>query len=463
MKNIFKVSSHIGLLILSFFISVASAQVKNSQGAISDLIENTINQTDPNLNIGIKVQNLQTGKTLYERNAERYFIPASSLKFITIIGLMEYFGPDYKFTSRVLKNANNYYIDIHHPNFDIENLKEMIAKIAKDSAQNVKGNIYVINKQFSVPPIMREKLISDTIYCNGALITKVHLNKNCATVNVKPGKVGKNISVLSDKNFPYIIENNAKTIKRNQLDRLHVKVQKNKYTINGTLAQQPNGNMLPIGAVTEQNIEHVIYQIRNLLKISGIKLKGKVSSSKIPPKYETIYSDSSLYKDVASKAMKISNNYMTDYLLAEYATKKNFSEWRQAIFSLKDLIKTRFGVDLQQTEIHDASGLSRRNLISLNHLSSFAQAAYQSPNFPTIKDILARPGDDCTLRDRLKGVKNLYVKTGTLRHVSCLVGYFENKKGDLHSFVIMANNFYPYSQSYRQLEDKIVKLLIENS
>ena len=122
---------------------------------------------------------------------------------------------------------------------------------------------------------MREKTISDTIYCNGALITKVHLDKNCARANVKPGKVGQGILVKSNKNFPYNIENNAKTVGKNKLDRLHVDIEGDKYVINGTLSKAYG--VLPIGAVTSENFKNVIQYAKKGLSHRGTNVHGKIT------------------------------------------------------------------------------------------------------------------------------------------------------------------------------------------
>lgn len=441
------------------FLAIIFTNYALAESKISDQVESLINKTDSNLNIGIKVKNLATNQVVYEKNSKRYFMPGSSLKFITIVSLLEHFGPDYQFTSRVLKQGNNYYIDIHHPNFSYEDLKLMIARISEDSGNQVKGNIYIVNNEFSVPAIMREKTISDTIYCNGALITKVHLDKNCARANVKPGKVGQGILVKSNKNFPYNIENNAKTVGKNKLDRLHVDIEGDKYVINGTLSKAYG--LLPIGAVTSENFKNVIQHVKKGLSLRGTNVHGKITVGKAPKAAKTIYSLSISYKDAADRAMKISDNFMTDYFLAEYATQNKFSEWRAAIASVKHLIARKFNVDLRRSEIHDASGISRRNLLTVEQISDFLTSVHKSKNYETVKSLMACPGDDCTLRERFKGVKDLYTKTGTLRHVSSLMGYFKDKSGQEHSFVIMANNFYSYNDPYRKLEEEIVRLFME--
>ncbi len=445
------------LIIILFSVIIANCALAYDS-KISDQVESLINQTDADLNIGIKIKNLATGEIVYEKNPKRYFTPGSSLKFITLVSLLEHFGPNFQFTSKVLKQKNNYYLDIHHPDFSYEDLKLMLDQISKDSDNQVKGNIYIIDNEFSVPPVMREKTISDTLYCNGALITKVHLSKNCAKIHVKPGKIGQAIKIKTDKNFPYIIKNNAKTIDKNKLDRLHLNIKRNEFIINGTLSK--DYSLLPIGAVTSKNFDNIIQYIKKDLSLRGTKIQGKIILGKLPRKAKTLYSLSVSYKDAASKAMKVSDNFMADYFLAEFATQHKLHEWRAAISSMKHLITKKFNVDFRKSEIHDASGISRRNLLTVEQISNFLTAVHKSKNFEIAKSLMACPGDECTLRERFKGTKDLYTKTGTLRHVSSLIGYFKDKKGQEHSFVIMANNFYSYNEPYRKLEEDIVRLFM---
>ncbi len=91
------------------------ALIINSAYAGKNSIDKIINKTDSNLNIGIKVVNLHQGKTAYERNANRYYIPASSLKFITIMVALKDLGLDYLFEDNLYKKNNNYYIEINSP------------------------------------------------------------------------------------------------------------------------------------------------------------------------------------------------------------------------------------------------------------------------------------------------------------------------------------------------------------
>src|SRR5512142_214942 len=53
--------------------------------------------------VGIHIVDLKTGNTLYSRNADRLFLPASNMKLFTAALALERLGPDYRMTARLLR------------------------------------------------------------------------------------------------------------------------------------------------------------------------------------------------------------------------------------------------------------------------------------------------------------------------------------------------------------------------
>src|SRR5262249_42019009 len=53
---------------------------------------------------GIQVIDLASGKTIYELNANRFFVPASNTKLFTTALALTRLGPDFTFQTRVLAN-----------------------------------------------------------------------------------------------------------------------------------------------------------------------------------------------------------------------------------------------------------------------------------------------------------------------------------------------------------------------
>ena len=443
------------IFVLVSVISFAASAVNN----IAATIEQKIKQTDPNLNIGIKITNLDQNRIVFEKNTDRYFIPASTLKFITIVSLLEYFGSDYKFTSSVLSAGKDYYLDIHDPDFNSSDLDSMTVSIAEHSNKKIQGNIYIVDNEFTLPAMMRSKTYSDTIYCYGAPITKVHINKNCSMLKVDAAKVGQKIKIKLARNFPYVIENNAVTIAKNSLDRLHTSLKDGKYIIDGTLSTS-TGQVF-IGAVANDNFVQVRHHLQEHLKAHDIEFEGKILYGKLPFRAKNITSISKSINEVAAIAMKISDNFMTDYLLSEFATQTKQIEWRRATENLKRFVFKKFAVDMTRSALQDGSGISRLNLLTINQFDSFLKAVALKPNFAEVKSIMACPGEECTLRERFKNMPKFYAKTGKLSGVSSLVGYFYDKNNELHSFVIIANNFYGGITRYHKLEEEIIRLVAE--
>ncbi len=420
-------------------------------------IEELIKQADPSLNIGIKITNLDQGKVIFEKNADRYFIPASTLKFVTIVAVLEHFDKNYNFTSELLHKNQDYYLNIHDPDFGVDDLEYFVAELAKHSGKNIKGNIYIVDNKFSVPAVIRDKTISDSLYCYGAPVTLTHVNKNCSKLDVAPGKLGGRIETSPNKNFPYTIINEAKTIAENENDRLRVNIEDNKYIIKGTLSKSTGS--VTIAAVANDNISQIKYYLEKQLGNHEIVLKGKIlfGSDKVQD-VKTVASLPKNIKDLAAKAMKKSDNFMTDYFLAQFALEHAITEWDWAAAKLKEVVAKKFNVDLTKSDLRDGSGISRQNLLTVSQFDSLLKAVAKSKNFELIKSILAGPGDDSTLHERFENY-DIYAKTGSLTGLSALVGYFYDSKKELHSFVIMANNFYQDRPRYHKLEEDIIKLV----
>lgn len=429
-------------------------------GAAYDIhseMDQLIERADPNLNIGIKITNLDQEKVIFEKNADRYFIPASTLKFVTIVSILEHFDENYNFTSSFLHKNQDYYLDIHDPNFGIDDLEYLVAELSTHSSKNIKGNIYIVDNKFSVSPIIRDKTISDSVYCYGAPVTLTHVNKNCSKLDVAPGNLGGSIKINPAKNFPYTIINEAKTIAENENDRLRVNIEDNKYIIKGTLSKSTEP--VTIAAVANDNLSQVKYYLEKQLTNHRIVLKGKIlfSSDKVKDA-KTVASLPKNIKDLAAQAIKKSDNFMMDYFLAQFASEHGFTEWDWAAAKLKEVVAKKFNVDLTKSDLRDGSGISRQNLLTVNQFDSVLKAVAKSKKFELVKSILAAPSDDSTLNERFDNY-NIYAKTGSLTGVTALVGYFYNSKKELHSFVIMANNFYQDRPRYHKLEEDIIKLV----
>jgi D-alanyl-D-alanine carboxypeptidase len=172
-----------------------------------------------------------------------------------------------------------------------------------------------------------------------------------------------------DKHFPYTIINDTKTIAENENDRLIVTIEGQKYIIKGTLSKSTGP--VTIAAVANDNLSHVKYHLEKQLSNHEVALEGKIlfSNDKVK-EAKTVASLTKNIKDVAAKAMKKSDNFMTDYFLAQFASKHAVTEWDWAAAKLKEVVAKQFNVDLTRSDLRDGSGISRQNLVMVVILGS---------------------------------------------------------------------------------------------
>ncbi len=57
---------------------------------------------------GLLVADAATGETLYEKNADKYFVPASNMKLLTTALALDTLGPDYRFRTTVETNGTHF-------------------------------------------------------------------------------------------------------------------------------------------------------------------------------------------------------------------------------------------------------------------------------------------------------------------------------------------------------------------
>jgi D-alanyl-D-alanine carboxypeptidase/D-alanyl-D-alanine-endopeptidase (penicillin-binding protein 4) len=102
------------------------------------------------------------------------------------------------------------------------------------------------------------------------------------------------------------------------------------------------------------------------------------------------------------------------------------------------------GISKESYIYADASGLSRRNLISADVFVRALGYMYRQPVFPRFYASMAIAGVDGTLKNRLTGAAvkgNIYAKTGTISGVSAISGYMRTADGEMLAFSMIANNY----------------------
>ena len=176
-----------------------------------------------------------------------------------------------------------------------------------------------------------------------------------------------------------------------------------------------------------ENIEYFKRRIKkyvlNKFPYSTVNIKILDNSEKfyIKPKTEFNSIKSNPLLSLITLANSESHNFTSESLF------KNASNtWDENnYFKLKNWLRNR-GLEIDNSIIADASGLSRNNRVTTKLISQFLNKMKYSNNFSTYQSSLSIIGVRGTLANRLKNTElkgKFFGKTGTLSNVFALSGY----------------------------------------
>lgn len=442
--------------------------------------------------VGVKIVSLDTGKTVFEQDAEKYFMPASNMKSFTIATAMERLTPNFRFATSVFANSQpdangtiqgdlTVYgrgdISISTAFYDgnyYGGIDTLADKIVQAGVKRVEGNLVGDETFFSGSAIPNGWEWDDLQWYYGAEVSALPLNDNSVDLSIKAGAVNSPCFVqIQPVNTLYKIVNKCVTTdSRTRRDiRVVKRIDQNILEVYGTMPSNDGGYT---GAITISHpAELFVEMLRQRLLQKGVTITGKnlVKSEKpeiaamvMPVEIARI--ESLPFSMIAPKIMKPSQNLYTEtvlWTLGEQLGDKNpkLSSAERGIGVVKNFLR-QIGIPDDAILQYDGSGLSRHNLITPSAaVRLYEYMAKQSPNAAVWQNSLTIGGVDGTLRNRFKGTKaeaNMRGKTGTIDQVSALSGYVTTASGERLVLSVLVNGV-PVTSNRTSAIDSIVVAL----
>lgn len=446
--------------------------------------------------VGIKIVSLKTGKSVFEENGEKYFMPASNMKNFTVAAALEKLTPDFRFITSVYAAAmpdqsgtiaGNLRIygrgDVSYSKgFSAENtfkgLDDLVAKILESGVKKIEGNVVADDSYFIGDSIPAGWEWDDLQWYYGAEISALPFNDNVVELSVKPGPVGYQCSVTLKPVSPiYRVSNRCVTSSVGSLRSL--KIQKalsdNQLVISGNL---PADNAGFSGTVSVSRPSQLFAALlKQRLEAAGVTVGGRqslaVNTSPAIENVELAKIESPPLSLIAAKTMKPSQNMYTEVLLwtlGEEARRKNSepatggpirSSSELGIAEVTSFL-TSIGVATDEIVQYDGSGLSRHNLITPTAVVKLYEYMANRSKFDQAwRDSLTIGGVDGTLQRRFIGTRaagNMRGKTGTIDQVSALSGYVTTAGGEQLILSIVVNGVPETRLRTRMIDDIVVEL-----
>lgn len=420
-------------------------------------IDKLINKVNPKVNLGAVVIDLTSGETIYRRNADRLYIPASNMKVFSEAAVLMALGPDYRFKNQLSTSATHLengvlngdlYLHLSgDPSFSREDLRHLLASLRDWNITSIQGNVYIDSSLAAVTAYPPGWLKSDLAYSYGAPIAPLMLDANRLTVTVNPGaQVGSPAIVEADDGGGGIAVTNQATTKASMKGcgvgfSLN---QDNQLVARGCvgLGQWAVQQRLAI----RNPLKYAQGVIRSTLAKEHIAFNGQVELAKAPVGSLLIATQHSRpLSHLMADTLKPSDNLYADSLYLHAAAKLKGAplNWNDAQAVVKTFLQQQTGVDLSSATFTDGSGLSRYNLVTPQQAISLLTFLYQ--RFPMSYEYIAAlpiSGRDGTLQKRFKTPQQqgfVRAKTGTMTGMNSLSGYLYTTNGHTLAFALFIN------------------------
>ncbi|MBS0359192.1 MAG: D-alanyl-D-alanine carboxypeptidase/D-alanyl-D-alanine-endopeptidase [Proteobacteria bacterium] len=457
------------------FLLVATSFAE--QTPVAAQIDQLIQKMDPNVLIGIEILDLNSNQILYEKNANQYFTPASNIKLITSAAALLYLGPDFRFNTALLTDAEkvqdhvlqgNLYLKLSgDPTLTESDLKQLLQQLSNHSIKTIQGNLVIETPTYDGSPYAPGTMLEDTPYYYAAKNTPLILNQNVITVTVNPASQinGSAYISITPTTVPIAIHNQLITAAPEEKKcSIQYKMDNNNdLWVSGCIPQQ---SMADTEYLAIQNpLLYAQVMLKNLLKEASIQLNGKILTDTTPATAKMIASHPSIQLfDIVYETLKNSNNIFADALflkLGELFEGKP-SNWQKGTHAVKKILFEDAGVSIFASKITDGSGVSS-NLVTPHQIVSLLSAMTHQFN-ASYEFIAGLPMNSSygSLQERMVNKENdrfVRAKTGTMSDTTALSGYLETADNKLLIFSIMINHTVKSSDKYKKLEDEICTYL----
>lgn len=450
--------------------------------------------------IGVKIASMNSGKIIFEENAEKYFMPASNMKSFTVAAALEKLSPDFRFvtsiyvpagmmTDGIVKGDLRIYgrgdISLSYNFLDGDYLKgidNLVDKIVQAGVKRVEGGLIGDETYFSGDAKPGSWEWDDLQFYYGAETSALPLNDNVVEIVATPGASGAGCNVrLTPANQIFTVINLCGTTTAGSPNTLRIikKLDRNIIELTGNIPSNDNG-FKGFVSVTRP-AELFIALLKERLEQKGVTITGptRVVNSKrlLPdvPSVEMAKLESPPLAQIAAKTMKPSQNMYTETLLwalGEELLRK--TEKGQPVTSIAGPESSGLGVAAVKEFLigigvasdgiiqHDGSGLSRQNLVTPSAVVRLFTFMGKQSKYSTIwRNSLTIGAVDGTLLRRFSGTKaaaNVRGKTGTIAQVSALSGYVTTAGGEELVFSLIVNGV-PETRLRTGLIDEIVVYL----
>lgn len=430
---------------------------------------------------GIAVVSLDSGRTLYARDAGRLLIPASTAKLFTAALVLDRLGADQRTATRLLAkgpvrrgrlDGSLVLYGMGDPTLGTESspnwADDLAGQLVAHGIRHVHGDLVADDTYFAGPAIGSGWEVGDLLGAFAVPATALGVDENAAWLTLAPGPdpgSAADVSLDPPEGIPAISSRllTGAPASREDLNLYRPPGSDTLYAFGSLPAGSP-ARRLRLAMSDPARVAGE--QLQAALGRHQVKLDGQVRVLHWPEDDSAVASGATLVGDIASpplgeilhRGLKRSQNlYLQNLLLMAGVQAQTLDAQPKAasagflttetwgLRALRELLD-RIGITPDQARLEEGSGLSRQNLVTAEAMVRLLQYLAAQPYAASLRDMLPLAGVDGSLVHRMRGTPaagNVQAKTGSMTYVSALAGYATSATGEHLAFAIMLNNYAP--------------------
>lgn len=438
---------------------------------------------------GVLVRDLGSGATVYERNAEKTFVPASTMKLVTGAAALHALGRGYRYETQVLATGpvqgGVLRGDLVVWGSGDPTLSERFTEDARatfrawaDSlrlrgVQRIAGGIVGVDDVFDDQGPGRGWMWDDLAFDYAAEVSGLTLNEGAIRVRLFPAaRVGEPALLDLTPATGYLrVENRARTVAAGEQTRVTVEraadglalVVEGEVPLDATSVERRRSVPDPTG--------YFVTVLRETLREAGIQVEGAAVDA--DDREEPVRSAAALpllfthrsppLAEILPAMLKPSQNQIAEALLKTLGAELRGAGTSRAGAEAADSLLRSWGIDTRLAVMADGSGMSRYGLATPELFVDLLAHMQRSPHAELWLASLPVGGTDGTLASRFRDTPaagRVHAKTGTMTAVAGLAGYVTTLDGRRLAFAMLGNNHVRTAAEARAAMDAAVVRIV---
>ncbi len=475
------------VLVFSYFICSGNVWSTSEDGKLKREINAILQEYKPKgTYVGISIFSVSRNKSLYKSNSNKQFVVASNMKLFTTATALVYLGAGFEYKTEILYNG------VISPDGKLDG--DIIIKGSGDP--NISGRFFDGKattvpaywadsiKRHGVQVVTGDIIADDTIfdrefvhgnwpkdqlskwYC--APVSGLSFNDNCIDIILKPASNPGGLTLIeTEPGTSYVkISNKCKstTLKSKHFYSLYRKPFTNQINIKGHFWSKspPSKEWITI----HNPPLYMATVFKEILEGRSVRVMGEarvIDEADFNSRLNKLVITTSSLRQAIKVANKRSQGFYAEQILKTLgATIKDEGSFSAGLDVIKDFL-TELGISGDKFQLDDGSGLSKKNKITPDTITTLLAYMYNHKNGGIFVESLPISGTDGTLKKRMKEEpykSRVRAKTGYVYGTRTLSGYVKTLNEEIIAFSILVNKIKGGTWKAKRLQDVICRYLV---